>query len=138
MNKTVQERYGRQGMDETTFAFDLTQKELKCCGVSGPSDWQTSNWRQGSGKPVPQSCCVFKGNVPLNESLCYDAANNPTMPDAATYIHQQGCQEQLQNWVEEHALLLAGVAIGLAVIQMFSVCLACCLRKSVQSEYQYV
>lgn len=142
MNKTVQELYRFNGTDETTLAFDLTQKEFKCCGSEGFADWQTSSWRKSSGQqPVPLSCCVLL-DVPeivaLNATACFAAANNPGLPDAASYLNIQGCQPALKDWVNQHAGILIGIAIGLAVVQIFAMAMACCLRERVKSEYQYV
>lgn len=34
-------------------------RQLKCCGVSGPSDWKNSSWYKNSDRsePYPESCC---------------------------------------------------------------------------------
>lgn len=142
MNKTVQELYKYNGTDETTLAFDVTQKEFKCCATSGPDDWATSQWRTKSGsEPVPMSCCVLldvREIQPVNVTLCYQAANDPNMRNRASYLHVEGCQEQLKEWVDDHALILIGVALGLAVVQIFAITFACCLKNRVNSQYQYV
>jgi len=144
MNTTVQDLYQYKGTDETTLAFDLTQKEFKCCGVDAPSDWLTSDWKktaveEGDDAPVPPTCCVLnETDMPIDIAKCYAGALDITIPDAASYVHVIGCQESLHQWVDSHSLILIGVAIGLAVVQMFAVCLACCLRTKVQSEYTYV
>ena len=43
--------------DEINFLFFVGQ--LKCCGVSGPSDWKNSSWYKNSDKSelYPESCC---------------------------------------------------------------------------------
>ena len=36
---------------------------------------------------VPFTCCVMENDRPVDLDQCYAAANNPDMPNAASYLH---------------------------------------------------
>jgi len=147
MNQTVTSKYGQPGFNETTQSFDYMQRYFKCCGViDGPEEWQYSSWGKTHQEPVPITCCVLTNTdrideVPVakNETLCYSYATNQT--DTTTgkeYVHYEGCKPQLEDWVVGHAAILIGVAFGLAIVQIFGICFACMVSKSVRSQYEYV
>lgn len=49
-------------LQENYHSFLLFARQLKCCGVFGPSDWKNSTWYKTSDKsePYPESCCKNK------------------------------------------------------------------------------
>ena len=77
--------------------------QLQCCGVHNPSDWQRAGF---AGNTLPKSCCT---ELPTNNPTCdtNDIKSNP-----------EGCKKQLQKKIEENALILGGVGIGVALIQV--------------------
>jgi len=149
MNSTVQNLYGQEGYSEGTESWDFMQRSFGCCGaVDGPSEWATSAWynhTEDKSHVVPVTCCILKNAnefneepVPVNETLCYKAASDPTFETPDNYVHTQGCEPQLKDWIVSNAEILIGVAFGLAVIQLFGILFACCVLKGARSEYQYV
>jgi hypothetical protein len=140
MNATVQTKFQYNGTDDITVSYAYMQREFKCCGAQGPLDWKTSSWKKEapSSENVPLTCCVTSAQeAVVNVNECQRLAYTNTT-DRARYVHVEGCEEQLHEWVEGHAAIIAGVALGLAVVQLISVILACTLKRSVNSEYQYV
>ena len=45
-----------------------------------------------------------------------------------TEIHEGGCADVFTNFIEDNISIIAGVAIGVAVIQLLVIILACCYR----------
>jgi len=148
MNETVISRYGQPGMDETTQSWDYMQRSFKCCGSEGIKDWESSEWHKDNvNQTVPVTCCLLKNpNVydenpkPENMAKCQNAAKAPIPSESpdASFIHLNGCEQQLQNWVTKHATTLAAVAFGLCIIQIIAICFACIIRHGKKSEYEYV
>jgi len=150
MNATVHDLYGQEGYSEGTESWDFMQRSFGCCGaIDGPSEWADSKWYNQQEDPshvVPVSCCVLTNQnkfnekpVPVNETLCYQAVSNSTSVEKVDdYVHTQGCEPQLRDWIVSNAEILGGVAFGLAFIQLFGMIFACCVLKGARSEYQYV
>lgn len=104
--------------DEITKTWNIMQHDLYCCGTKHAEDW-------GS---------VF-GNTTLPETCCPGV----TPCDMDTKGHyERGCLAVLQNEVQHYGLLLGGVGIGLACVQLIGVVFACCLAKSIRKEYETV
>ncbi|KAJ9584116.1 hypothetical protein L9F63_021525, partial [Diploptera punctata] len=102
---------------EVAKTWDIMQHDLRCCGINGPDDWEE----------------IFKDNV-LPETCC--ANTNPCYNNEEA--HKNGCLQLLQNEVENYALIIGGVAIGVACIQLVGMIFACCLGKSIRKEYETV
>lgn len=77
--------------------------QLQCCGVHSPQDWARAGF---AGNTLPNSCCTEI------------AANNPTCDTNDIKSNTEGCKAQLQRKIEENALILGGVGIGVALIQV--------------------
>lgn len=75
--------------------------QLDCCGIQGPSDWEDIF----SNKTIPSSCCEM---INLNEA------------DVCTVIHARpnGCLKKLLGILDSKTLVLAGVVLGVAGIQV--------------------
>ncbi|XP_001605038.2 CD63 antigen [Nasonia vitripennis] len=104
-------------------SWDIMQHDLQCCGVHSPQDWARAGF---TGNTLPNSCCTEI------------AANNPTCDTNDIKSNTEGCKAQLQKKIEENALILGGVGIGVALIQLIGVIFACCLARSIRREYETV
>merc|ERR1712048_171091 len=62
-------------------SLDWFQKELKCCGTTGPSSWANSTWYKSHNKTLEQ--------VP--ESCCQSTPCERTYEPASSSIFDQGC-----------------------------------------------
>lgn len=93
-------------------AWDQTQQELNCCGVNNSSDWQPL---------IPDSCCVH----------FYDGCAQIAQP----LLHQIGCVQSFEDWIVTNATIVAGIGVLLATIQVFGICFACCLSKSILKDF---
>uniref|UniRef100_A0A674CGE6 Tetraspanin n=1 Tax=Salmo trutta TaxID=8032 RepID=A0A674CGE6_SALTR len=100
--------------------IDFTQEYWSCCGAHGPNDWNLNIYfnctefnpsRERCG--VPFSCCNYIINLRLNSEL-----------DQQKYIHTKGCVGQFERWLQDNLIIVAGVFVGIALLQIFGICLA--------------
>jgi tetraspanin-7 len=101
---------------EKKVAVDGIQSMLKCCGSANYEDWYKIDW-SGTGieYKVPQSCCSIKG------------CDGTKVED----IYTEGCFRKLSSFMESNFLMIGGIAIGFAFLQLFGALLACCLAKNI-------
>uniref|UniRef100_A0A9J8AUK6 Tetraspanin n=1 Tax=Cyprinus carpio carpio TaxID=630221 RepID=A0A9J8AUK6_CYPCA len=95
--------------------IDFTQEYWECCGAFGADDWNLNVYfnctdsnpsREKCG--VPFSCCT----------------KDPAVTEQAAYIHVKGCVPQFEKWLKENLTVVAGIFIGVALLQIFGICLA--------------
>lgn len=103
-------------------SFDIIQTDLNCCGITSPDDWAKN------GLKIPDSCCSAK------------MATAPPVACSATspFFHGVGCLDKLVNYMKDIAYALGGVGLGIAFIQLLGVIFACCLARSIRSQYETV
>ncbi|XP_046408285.1 CD63 antigen [Ischnura elegans] len=97
--------------------WDKLQVELKCCGAINSTDW---------GMELPVSCCGV-----------YPANTTPSVCTSENAFHS-GCIEMFSAYVQDHALSIGGVGIGIAFIQFVGIVLSCSLARAIRSEYETV
>ncbi|XP_055906254.1 CD151 antigen [Eupeodes corollae] len=92
-----------------TQAWDETQTRLRCCGVDSWHDWN----RYGQ---IPESCCqeIFGGQ--RKQCALFPMISN---------LYSQGCLNITTVYVRDHAALIGGSAIGVAVIMIFGLIFSC-------------
>ncbi|KAK7864772.1 hypothetical protein R5R35_012268 [Gryllus longicercus] len=121
--KTGIEKQFKDSMDkynsskEIQDSWNVLQHDLKCCGADGPEDWAKHNMN------IPSTCC---GSAAEGEKC--EIAN----------AYEQGCAPALKEQIEHFALIIGGVAIGIAFVQLVGVIFACCLARSIRKEYETV
>lgn len=88
---------------QVSYSWDTTQERLKCCGVDSYRDWQLYG-------RIPESCCqeTYGGQ----KKPCID---NPS----PLTIYNQGCLHVTSSFIREHASIIAGCSIALAVLMTF-------------------
>lgn len=98
-------------------AWDAVQKTIHCCGVTSYTDYKIyANFN--STVPVPNSCC--HGTYSLCET---EARDNSTKSYKSLY--SEGCLNSLQDQLKSNLSIIIGVAIGIAMIQLLGILLAC-------------
>lgn len=105
---------------EAQHAWALVQGELKCCGIKGASDWKPIF----INNTVPASCC---SQMPVHVNQC-----------SSEFASKMGCMPMLFNLLDSKSLLLGGVGIGIALIQLVGVFFACCLSRAFRENYETV
>ncbi|XP_051890109.1 tetraspanin-7-like [Pristis pectinata] len=111
--------------EEKANAIDDIQRTLDCCGVESYKDWVPSPWSEeqfGNGS-VPLSCCTVRKGC----------QNNPVTPDARG-IYKEGCFKKIYNFVNDNLFYIAVGALGLAVVQVIGIVLACLLASRIPSS----
>ncbi|KAK6169689.1 hypothetical protein SNE40_020684 [Patella caerulea] len=115
--------YGSKDNDGVTLAWDKLQQTLGCCGATTYEEWYS--------KPrtplVPTSCCIDPKSTQCEHRRQTPIDNN---------FYTTGCVTALRNWVKEEAALVLGVCIGIGVIQIVGIILACCLGKAIRKQYK--
>lgn len=101
-------------------AWKLIQTELECCGTNGPEDWK----QIFHNNTLPTACCVA---LPVGQDNC-----------DLEHSYTKGCMPKLLHLFESNALIIAGVGVGIALVQLIGVCYACCLYRAFRRNYETV
>ncbi|CAG5126178.1 unnamed protein product [Candidula unifasciata] len=149
MESTLVNRYGvdidnNNDNNDVTNVWDDLQRKLMCCGVKGRTPgslkswylWQSSKWFNSTNnipkKLVPESCC----NPNYNATMCYFLNPDPSRPvqtsvDKVTheseYVYYKGCLDKLVDYVEDHIVAIAGIAVAIIVVMFLCLLFAMCV-----------
>ncbi|XP_034475349.1 CD63 antigen [Drosophila innubila] len=102
-------------------AWTLLQTELDCCGTYGPNDWDGIF----PNKTLSPACCKLINLSEAQECTTLHAIN-------------QGCLHKLLGILDSKTLVLAGVVLAVAGIQLLTILFACCLYRSFRRSYDHV
>lgn len=122
--KDVFDKYGESGQKGTTDGIDLLQENLKCCGITGPKDWQRTNWGKNQ-RDVPDSCCITKTKDCGKGTITI-------VGTVLNTVYKKGCEKELETLVGKYLPVIAGIAVGIIVIQFLGMIFACALLRGVQ------
>ncbi|XP_031597080.1 tetraspanin 34 [Oreochromis aureus] len=103
VQKTIKNKYGDQ--NKLTSVWDNTMEELKCCGYRNYTDFTDSPF-YNKGKLYPTPCC----NSTTSDNECN--------ADRAGKADVDGCFDKLLQLIEDNALVIAGVAMGIAALEI--------------------
>ncbi|XP_045392812.1 tetraspanin-5 isoform X2 [Lemur catta] len=105
--------------------IDFTQEYWQCCGAFGADDWNLNIYfnctdsnasRERCG--VPFSCCTKDPAEDVINTQCgYDARQKPEV-DQQIVIYTKGCVPQFEKWLQDNLTIVAGIFIGIALLQM--------------------
>ncbi|XP_055341857.1 tetraspanin-8-like [Paramacrobiotus metropolitanus] len=136
VNKTTG---GNPDIVQATAAFNALQSWIGCCGVTkGYLDFSNSPYsRNPFGNIPPVFCCKF-----------YDAASLRLASDGKCYaIHERtnlevsnfntGCVNRIENFVNDNAPIIIGVAVGIGLIELVGVFFAFCLCCAIGDKHRY-
>lgn len=133
--------------------WDTIQDKFDCCGVETYQDWSNQTITNGSfityakqhgwkkdgpppkntEFPVPDSCCVENKE---SCGLSYDLlkVKDELRPKGSN----KGCAAGLEDWIGDNLGLIAGIAVGIAVIEIIGiVCAIYLVRSEGGYDYQY-
>jgi len=141
-NKLI-ERY-REDADLQNI-IDFTQQEFQCCGLSqnGYMDWSNNEYFNcTSSNPsvekcaVPFSCCRNSSdlNTGLINIMCGYNAQQLSELEASKKIWINGCISTIEMWVYGNLYIIAGIAVGVALAQLFVIFLARTLEGQIQRQ----
>jgi CD63 antigen len=133
VNNSINEYKTKNGSVEQKIIDDL-QKELSCCGADGFKDWMMNN--PIVNDTVPSSCCINETICDRNSTFitdnCGEGKRNENCP-----INTKGCVNEVDIILKKAVIGVAGVAIGLAFIEVVGMVFACYLAKRIRSGYTY-
>jgi len=95
-------------------ALDALQRALSCCGVESYRDWLASPRGLEQDGSVPLSCCRARRGCQRS-------------PPDARRLHRDGCFGKVSAFVSSNMFYVATAALGLALLQLIGIVLACLL-----------
>jgi len=107
--------------ESTTDLFDKVQQTFDCCGTDNATEWA----KYLGPDNVPDSCCK-------------DESANCGRQYSPGSIYTDSCKDALFDFLADNIVVIAAIAIAVALIQIFGVVCACCLIRSIKSEYEVV
>ncbi|XP_019771153.1 tetraspanin-33 [Dendroctonus ponderosae] len=121
--------------------IDFAQQEFQCCGLSseGYMDWSKNEYFNCSSPSVercgvPFSCCTNDPNAPLVNIMCGYGAQTLSIAEAGKKIWTSGCIEIVRSWAEGNLYAIAGVALGVALAQLFVIYLSKTLEGQIELQ----
>ncbi|XP_058639803.1 tetraspanin 34a isoform X2 [Onychostoma macrolepis] len=115
--KVVESIVRKYGDDESyTSVWNGTMSELKCCGYNNYTDFTDSPF-ESTASLYPIMCCTDSSR------LCNE---NAARSDSVV-----GCFQALVNLIEDNAVLLAGVALGIAALEIAAMVVSMILYMNV-------
>ncbi|XP_009461133.1 PREDICTED: tetraspanin-7-like [Nipponia nippon] len=102
-------------------ALDALQRALSCCGVESYRDWLASPWGLEQNGSVPLSCCRARQG-------CQHSLPN------AHGLHRDGCFSKVSAFVSSNMFYVATAALGLALLQLIGIVLACLLAARIPAH----
>lgn len=142
LTEMIQNNYGEDSVANKT--IDAIQHDLKCCGAKSYSDWAESKFNKLKTNIGSIDNILQKGNVfEVPESCCKNPETCVRTPLANAFkvehIYSKGCIEGMEDFVKDNLKIIAGVGIGLGVIQLlgliFSIILCCAIRNGEGVSY---
>lgn len=126
--------------DATSLAWHRMQEDLKCCGGNDYSDYKNSSHFNTPANRLPKTCCLLTNDDAENPMVKdWPACQNEyTTDNPGVELFADGCYTSLVDWLESKAMILVGVAIGVAVLQIMGLIFACCLRREIAKTKEYV
>lgn len=123
--------------------IDFAQQEFKCCGLSndGYLDWGKNEYFNCTSPSVekcgvPYSCCINATDISsgLVNIMCGYKIQQQSVAAASKRIWTSGCIEIVRVWAERNLYTIAGVALGVALVQLFVIYLAKTLEGQIDLQ----
>jgi len=116
--------------------LDWAQQNLKCCGISGPRDYATSNSKLKCSNATISSIHTGISTTvsPVTSGNGTDIGGVPTCYDDSTCLgtlFTDGCQKKFLDYVEGNLVLVGGVVAGVVVLQLICIIFSCILIKTI-------
>jgi len=103
-------KQAKNGNIESQQAWTTIQQGLKCCGVNGTLDWTTT-------PALLNNCCI--DGVP-EKGVCTKG------------FYTSGCYSSMKSLIHDNFVIVGGVAIAIAFIQIMGIVCACCMAGAIK------
>ncbi|CAL4066027.1 unnamed protein product, partial [Meganyctiphanes norvegica] len=134
----------RDDPDQQNLIDWIQEKWLECCGIEGPKDWDRNVYFNCSSEAVgsreacgvPFSCCK-QTNTEINHFGLSSQGMKHTFEfsgDRSLVIYDRGCLRAGEEWIESNLVPVAGVAVGVSVLQILGICFAQNLRADIYAQ----
>ncbi|XP_018581688.2 putative tetraspanin-19 [Scleropages formosus] len=100
--------------------IDTMQHYWQCCGRTNYTEWKENTYIKNLGESDVYPCTCF------NRSTCPLLATGATQRFGhGSEVYDMGCQTRMEDWILQNALVILGMDLGLALIQViqFTLCL---------------
>lgn len=123
--------------------IDFAQQEFKCCGLSseGYMDWSKNEYFNCTSPSVehcgvPFSCCINATDLSsrLVNIMCGYGVQTLSVAEASKKVWTSGCIEIVRSWAERNLYTIAGIALGIALSQLFVIYLAKTLEGQIDLQ----
>ncbi|XP_029010092.1 CD82 molecule b [Betta splendens] len=118
------------GNRTTEHAWDYVQRQMGCCGWTGPGNWSENvSVRNSSKHFYPCSCrnVSMHGTDVSSGGLCEHLS--PELP-----VFETGCISSVEKWLADNCGLILGICATVVVVELLGMILSMCLCKSVVQE----
>ncbi|XP_041838016.1 tetraspanin 34 [Melanotaenia boesemani] len=116
---SIQKDYGKE--NSLTSLWNATMEEFKCCGYKNYTDFDNSTYQSGGTKIYPPTCC---NTTTIGVCPEKDAESSMVL----------GCFDKLLELIEENAVIIAAVALGIAALEIAAMVVSMVLYKKVGSK----
>ncbi|XP_077460902.1 tetraspanin 34a [Stigmatopora argus] len=119
---------GQFGSDESlTTIWNTTMQALHCCGYRNYTDFDGSPFQVQMGDLFyPPQCC--------NGTSVGDTCSRSSVELAAHLQLVDGCFKKLLQLIEENAVIIAGVALGIAALEIAAMVVSMILYKEIGAK----
>ncbi|XP_060825487.1 tetraspanin-14-like isoform X1 [Bombus pascuorum] len=123
--------------------IDFGQQKFRCCGLSqeGYLDWGKNEYFNCSSPSVercgaPFSCCINATDISsgLVNIMCGYKVQMLPVSEAGKKVWTSGCIEIVRSWAERNLYTIAGIALGIALSQLFVIYLAKTLEGQIELQ----
>ncbi|XP_063080218.1 tetraspanin-1-like [Engraulis encrasicolus] len=118
MVEDIQKQYGTN--DDITGLWNTTMDTLKCCGFNNYTDFE--------GSPFHSEYNLFPSQCCKSTSSACDADNTSTSP-------VPGCYEKLVSLIDNNAVVIIGVALGIAVLEILAMVVSMSMYCHIGSKH---
>ncbi|KAK7490377.1 hypothetical protein BaRGS_00018356 [Batillaria attramentaria] len=147
-------KYGESKSKAVTERWNAIQQELECCGLTGDKNSNTSwaiykfrtlwfkdrDYNENPGTQyVPESCCKKD-----NTDMCVGRTNSTGRPPAQgppvdnllpnEGLYTDGCYDKLEDFLDENAAIIGGIAIAALIIMLMGVLFSVCLCTQIGKQ----
>lgn len=113
-------------------AMDKVQDQFDCCGIDDNDGYKM--YLEGSnatdGDAFPKSCCVANSSIPCPKTI------GEAKKAKSAAFKKTGCLKGFEKYLKDHLIIVGGVGVGIAFIQLIGIVFACCLMRSIKKEYE--
>ncbi|XP_033938394.1 tetraspanin 34a [Pseudochaenichthys georgianus] len=120
VKQSIRNQYGRT--EGFTSLWDATMEEFTCCGYKNYTDFEGSLFNELGMDLYPQTCC--------NQTITVGVCN--TLEAERSNI--DGCFQKLLQLIEENAVIIVAVILGIAALEIAAMVVSMVLYKQIGNK----